>query len=141
MDAERIADSFITEPVETIYHYASLQGAEGIIGNGLWATGHQHLNDTSEISYGLSIFKEVICSNDWSRECDFKFEYDYKKDVVEMICDHSIRKSIFCCSFSEEDNLLSQWRGYCPKIGGVSLGFDRYKLRDKASKNGFKLGS
>jgi hypothetical protein len=46
---------------------------------------------------------------------------------------------IFVCCFSEEGDLLSQWRAYCPQGGGVSLGFDPIELRDIASGQGFTL--
>lgn len=35
----------------------------------------------------------------------------------------------FICSFSANGNQLSQWRGYCPKEGGYSIGFEKIALK------------
>jgi hypothetical protein len=38
-------------------------------------------------------------------------------------------QSVFVTSFSEEGNLLSQWRAYSGASGGYSIGFSRSYLR------------
>jgi len=49
------------------------------------------------------------------------------------------RLNCFVCSFSEQGNLLSQWRSYCPSSGGLSLGFDKQYLQELASDQGGTL--
>ena len=39
---------------------------------------------------------------------------------------------VYVASFTEEGDLLSQWRGYCPK-GGFSLGFSSKRLTELAN--------
>ena len=46
---------------------------------------------------------------------------------------------LFVACFSEDGNLLSQWRGYTPHGNGVSLGFSPHFLTERASSNGFRL--
>jgi hypothetical protein len=46
---------------------------------------------------------------------------------------------IYVCCFSQEGDLLSQWRAYCRDGGGVSLGFDPIELRGIAAAQGFTL--
>jgi hypothetical protein len=41
---------------------------------------------------------------------------------------------VYVASFTEEGDLLSQWRGYCPK-GGFSIGFDSKLLTQIAKKH------
>ncbi|MEP2774434.1 MAG: DUF2971 domain-containing protein [Luteolibacter sp.] len=40
------------------------------------------------------------------------------------------KEDVFVISFSEEPDLLSQWRGYTPKNCGYSIGFDSPTLED-----------
>jgi hypothetical protein len=47
---------------------------------------------------------------------------------------------IFVCSFSENGDLLSQWRGYCPPNGnGFSIGFDSRLLENPRQRQDFFL--
>jgi hypothetical protein len=46
--------------------------------------------------------------------------------------------SVAVASFSEKGDLLSQWRGYCPR-GGFSLGFAPQSIAALAAANGFRL--
>jgi hypothetical protein len=46
----------------------------------------------------------------------------------------------FCAfSLSEDGDLLSQWRGYCPQQGGYSLGFSTAPMQDRLQLQGFAL--
>ena len=44
---------------------------------------------------------------------------------------------IYVTSFSENGDLLSQWRGYCPKGSGVSIGFHFDKLKPVIESQNF----
>ena len=46
---------------------------------------------------------------------------------------------IFIASFSEEFDLLSQWRGYCPPNDGICIGFDKEIIKEFCTKNNFKF--
>ena len=49
--------------------------------------------------------------------------------------------NVFIGSFSEDGDLLSQWRGYCPPGAGYSLGFTSQYLEQAAERSGlFYLG-
>ena len=118
---EKFRSEFIKEDIpEFLYHYTSIEGFKGIIDSKeIWATAADYLfEDPSEITIAKSIAREIIekCENDLN-----------EKGLLD-ICQKSIESSViskeyqFISSFSEEGDLLSQWRAYCPK-GGVSLGF------------------
>jgi hypothetical protein len=42
---------------------------------------------------------------------------------------------IYIFSLSARENMLSQWRGYCPDGAGFSIGFDSRKLRELSNEN------
>lgn len=84
------------------YHYTSLETFWKIVEDDIFhARNVRFSNDIEEYQFGEIIIKKY-------RKKDTKNEA-YKKDCY-MIC------------FSEEDNLLSQWREYAK--GGVAIGFD-----------------
>jgi hypothetical protein len=47
---------------------------------------------------------------------------------------------VFVASFTENGNLLSQWRGYCPHGKGVSVGFEPNSLVAAAENASFRVG-
>ena len=118
------------ESDKILYHYTSLEGLLGIIGSkSIWATNILYLNDASELDYAIRLFREqVINFQKKIGNAAYLVEWFFKT-LIEYI-DNSISSdnyAFFVCSFSEQDDLLSQWRGYCPKGIGLSLG---YKLND-----------
>lgn len=50
-----------------------------------------------------------------------------------------LEHQIFVCSFTENGNLLSQWRAYCPPGRGISLGFHFTAISETAKNQSFKL--
>lgn len=114
-----------------IYHYTNFTGLYGIVANKcLWCTSIRFLNDKSEFEHAFSIAKEIIYSNTLKKRS--KSELDKMKDYIE----HPHRMfyferddTHFIVSFSDEPNLLSQWRAYC-RDGGVSIGFDYETLKN-----------
>jgi hypothetical protein len=70
------------------------------------------MNDAEEWVYALRLFKEVL------EEYNGNFQGPYKLvEETPSFHDH------FTFSFSEQKDLLSQWRGYCPQ-GGYSFCID-----------------
>jgi hypothetical protein len=105
----------------TIYHYTDMGGMVGIIANEtFWFTSAFHLNDPSELRYGLSIADELL-----------KNEFDRRGDAVKKFChwvQHVLVKSVgeifgfYIASFSQAKNDLAQWRAYADNARGVMLG-------------------
>ena len=46
---------------------------------------------------------------------------------LENVKEHEFH-DIFICSFSRNDDQLSQWRGYCPDGNGFCIGFNTKDL-------------
>jgi len=64
------------------------------------------------------------------------------KEVIEDIAKRILKMetlNICVCSFSEQGDLLSQWRGYSNGMAGHSIGFDSVKLQEIAKDNSFLL--
>lgn len=112
------------KPPEHLYHYTSIDGVKGILGeNSLWASQIHFLNDTQEFKYSISIFQKVLA--------ELRKELP-KNDVLallygsmeDLFLTTPLDKAPVCVfSLSKEGDLLSQWRGYCPPGGGYSIGF------------------
>lgn len=112
------------KPPEHLYHYTSIDGVKGILGeNSLLASQIHFLNDTQEFKYSISIFQKVLA--------ELRKELP-KNDVLallygsmeDLFLTTPLDKAPVCVfSLSKEGDLLSQWRGYCPPGGGYSIGF------------------
>lgn len=118
-----------------LYHYTSLQGLIGIItSRSIWASHCEFLNDSSEFSHALSFAKGY--SGNIFMEDDYLVSFGWAmRDALE----HMIKHEVFVSSFSEKNDLLSQWRGYCPQGAGVSIGFDKEILDKYCKESWFKL--
>jgi hypothetical protein len=136
-------DNYQTEfPESFLYHYTSQNGFMGILGmKKIWATNALYMNDSEEINQALSIFLD--CCKRFSYSDADSDEKQFIKSLHENIlltCLFDKNPNIYICSFSEQPDLLSQWRGYCPEASGISIGFDfSIRLADIVNKQGFSL--
>jgi hypothetical protein len=113
--------------VGLIYHYTDINGLYGIIGEGeFWLTDHRFLNDHTEGHYAKTILEGF--QGEILNECETEH---HQKILTFLYQEHRAFEDnrVYVGSFSEK-NILSQWRGYCPKDGGYCIGFDRAKIRD-----------
>ena len=115
---------FIEEdlPLGGLHHYTSIEGFKRIIDSKeIWATSANYLlNDPTETTHARKISLEILRE----RKNDFKGKEKLYENCKSSIETSGRSKEFMCiCSFSEEGDLLSQWRAYCPK-GGVSIGFN-----------------
>ncbi len=91
-------------PNKLFFQYRSFEGFWSIISSdSIWARNIRFSNDNTERKQGIDILSEISLEKNNKRIND---ENDYF-----MIC------------FCEENDRLSQWRGYASK-GGASIGFD-----------------
>lgn len=119
---------FIKEELPVfLYHYTSIEVFKSIIDNGeIWATVANYIaSDPSELIHAIGIAYETLRE----RKEDIK-----KEEGLYECCENAIKgldglKEFVCIfSFSEKEDLLSQWRAYCPK-GGVSIGFSGDRIK------------
>lgn len=116
------------EPV--LYHYTTYQGLEGIVkSKALWCSKVQYLNDSSELKHGLEIL---------AAECATMQRDHPELESVQSTVEQFRSVHYFICSFTEQGDLLSQWRGYSG-TAGVAIEFSYAKLSSKAAQSGFSL--
>jgi hypothetical protein len=141
----------MTEPKGPLFHYTSIQGLIGILtGRKIWATSISHLNDKQELFQARDMFRQAIEALrkriSPSPEPAIHPPDYYKKnptiaflEAIYDLLDLAQELPIFVCSFSEEGDQLSQWRGYCPNAHGFSIGFDYTKLKNHADRQKFMV--
>jgi hypothetical protein len=131
---------FITEELPGfLYHYTSIENFKGIVDSQeIWATAADYLlNDPTEITIAKSIASKIL----EERKKDFSEKKELHKKCKTIIESSDTGKEYqFVCSFTEEGDLLSQWRAYCPQ-GGVSVGFFVPKISQNDQYLEIKNGS
>lgn len=112
---------FSRPPPRELFHYTSLDGARGIIeGKALRLTKAAYLNDSSELGYGIRLFREA------AERIGNRFGSAQRR-ILDETGDRLgafARTNICVASFCEHGDLLSQWRAYGSRAGrGLALGF------------------
>jgi len=130
------------ETDKILYHYTSIEGLLGIIeSKSVWATNVLYLNDASELNYAVGLFKRQILEfkkkSSNARSVENIFFETLIENIVNLIPSDNF--GFYVSSFSEEKDLLSQWRGYCPKGIGFSLGFKFNNLIECSHQQGFSI--
>lgn len=126
-----------------IYHYCTIDAMLSILQNNcLWMCDLEKTNDKTELKYFYEQMSKIF--DDFARK--YKSQYGNKlvkvqavlKKAIEELYNRTayikqISKSYVCC-FSEDADLLSQWRGYGADGNGVAIGFNA-KLLSKLDIN------
>lgn len=119
-------------PPKVIYHYTSQDGLFGIVeSKSIWASHIQYLNDYRELSY--TIDRVVYELNELKNRKSSPFKIELLSQMISDI-ERSREVNVFVCSFSQEPNLLSQWRGYCLPNPGYAIGLKTKTLISLAKK-------
>lgn len=126
-----------------LFHYTNPAGLYGIVtSRSIRASCVHHLNDESEITHAVDIASEIvkeemqtppsgILSDDDAVLLQLLYKMLMHREALE-------NKISFVAAFSEEGDLLSQWRAYGGK-GGYSIEFDARDLAQFGRKAGFEL--
>ena len=134
---------------KTVFHYTSLQGLLGITeSDSIWATNILYLNDASELRYAKDLLKEELAvfrathqeftkSDTFEKSLGHFFLETIENNINTLLPSQSI--GFFVCSFSEDGDLLSQWRGYSKAGEGFSLGFSLNRLKAFVEKARFSM--
>lgn len=135
MELRAIAKLSERQPTGLLYHYTTMAGALGIISSKqIWAAHIKYLNDSTEFelakAVGVEVAESLLKSSDSGADRKLWFE------IANGIKAAGI--NICVASFSEEGDLLSQWRGYASP-GGCSLGFDHEFLSSVAAVDSWRF--
>lgn len=96
------------------------------------------MNDLKEIEFAADI-SEVVIENLLRKNTSPDEEQELLKEMNEW--SRKAARRVYIFSMTEERDLLSQWRAYCPKSGGYSIGFPSVQLQLMAAKQNFFLSS
>jgi hypothetical protein len=113
-------------PPEFLWHYTSASGLHGIVeSDTIWASKIQYLNDSQEFIEATNLCRTLLQqrANDYAGS--------WSKQLISFLAESLGRietVNVCVCSFTEERDLLSQWRGYCPTGAGYCLGIDSQSL-------------
>ncbi|MBP1861762.1 DUF2971 domain-containing protein [Rhizobium herbae] len=118
-----------------LFHYTTYPGFVGILNSRqLWATSVYHMNDSHEYVHGMGIAIRVVGKHHDTLEGRAK---KLAFAILQYLPNFS-EGNICTASFSENGDVLSQWRAYGGS-GGISLGFSFDALQKIGSRNGFEL--
>lgn len=123
-------------PPPELFHYTSQEGLKGILETGeIWASKVGFMNDAVEFQLALNMARDILLEH---------VKREDNRDKCETLLEdiEDVRSvNVFVFSLSEEGDLLSQWRGYCPAGGGYSIGFSSVALRSVVEGSlSFQLG-
>jgi len=135
---ETLSSLYSSQPSSTLYHYTSLSGMMGIVEKrNFWASDIRYLNDSEELTHIESWLQGEIIERVQQSNTFQEVLMQFREWLRERL---NYGPMVFVGCFTENGNLLSQWRGYCPHGQGVSIGFDPTKLVKRASLNSFAIG-
>jgi Protein of unknown function (DUF2971) len=131
-------------PPPVLYHYTSISGLQGILASrSLHATAVHYLNDSEEFRRALgqarSYLKETAESYSASQS-ENDLYYGAFLTILQQSMQRIMDLNVCVFSFSEEADLLSQWRAYSPPDSGYCLGFRSTDLRATLHALGHRLG-
>ena len=83
----------------------------------MYATDAEYLNDSQEVVYAVNLARKYF-RNRTPKHLRFEMEMKNILDQTEGLVG---KLPVYVASFSEEPDLLSQWRGYCSDGSGFTL--------------------
>ena len=116
-------------PPEILYHYTSQEGLLGIIcKKEMWASHTQYLNDQREFRHAIELVRDELSR--MVRQANTQTR-PFVEEMNQGMDEHDGMESVnVCvCSFSEEGDILSQWRAYGDGVAKFSIGFSGTLLR------------
>jgi hypothetical protein len=118
-----------------LYHYTDVGGLIGILSSSsLWATNLRFMNDAEELAHSWRLMLEVL------HEVKGRARSPAQVELIEEIELAARSKwagypDFYATSFTENGDLLSQWRAYGSSGGGYAIGFDAAQLVDASFRH------
>lgn len=122
---------FSARPRETLYHYTTLTGLQGIVGSAqLRASDIRYMNDSTELRHTLELLNQQV-----TRRILAGVDNPELLNALLDWLSHRIVSGpmLFGASFRANGNLLSQWRGYSVHGKGVSMGMSPEQILSRAA--------
>lgn len=132
------AELFSSKTEKTLFHYSSLAALKGIVdAGGLYASDIHYFNDAAELRHFMHLLHGDIARRLEAGTPDENILVQFRDWTSHRLTDGNM---VFVTSFTENGNLLSQWRAYCPVGKGLSLGFSPGLIERSAARQSFQLG-
>lgn len=113
----------------TVFYYCTVDTLVKIISSKtIWLTNLFFLNDSEEHFWLRNKARSFIAEKSDNHPDEFGFQY------LETILRQGWRNEIYCACFSEQSDLLSQWRAYGDDGKGFAIGFTTNHLKWLSSK-------
>ncbi len=118
-----------------LYHYTDRGGLEGIItAQQFWFTHYQHLNDDTEIQFGMDIAKAALAELS-TRAPKVKVFFDI---VIDLFSAENMNTAFgfYIASFSRNRDDLHQWKKYGQDGKGFAIGLapKLFAIEDKPNR-------
>jgi len=108
-----------------LFHYTSAESFLGILdSDSLWASQLRYLNDAAELVYANELIADVLSAR--LKRCSKNMQ-NVLQSVGEILPQVEYESYLYAASFSEDGDLLSQWRAYGDAGGGYAVGV---RIRD-----------
>ena len=130
---------YIDRPPSDLYHYTSLGSILKIVPERtLHATDARFLTDASEMRVIVENLKFAMTSaanpDDFTSRIHTQLRAWLENRLSEL------GHAVFVACFTQNGNILSQWRSYGDPGKGLSIGFDPDKLLSAALSQGYMVG-
>jgi hypothetical protein len=129
---------YMDRPTSDLYHYTSLGSILKIIPErALHATDARFLTDSSEMRVIVENLKSAMTSVANPDDFTAGFHAQFRAWLDNRLSEPG--NAVFVTCFTQNGNLLSQWRSYGDPGKGLSIGFDPEKLADTAYSQSFMV--
>ena len=124
-----------------LYHYTGPAGAIGILqSRKLWAGRPADMNDATEQLLAQEYAELELRRLNFPTNSFGEGMVEYALDMLRLRRPVLLSASrVYTVSLTSEGDSLEQWRAYCPRSGGVALGFQSEHLRLVAADQGYLL--
>lgn len=109
-----------------------------IQGGDLWLSHLRFSNDDAEFVHGVQFVDDELKALAKASRADKERGELIRR--IRSLLQEQREQAIFICCFCEQDNLLSQWRGYADNGGGVSIEFDAPGFRQLSGEDSSARG-
>jgi hypothetical protein len=107
---------------DVLWHYTGRPGFEGMSSSSeMWLTNALFLNDKSELNYGIALIQRTL--QEMKVRCHSPLIEKFLQDSSVSMQVTNLIVGAYVASFSEPDDLLSQWDRYADYSKGYSIGF------------------
>jgi Protein of unknown function (DUF2971) len=132
-----VRELYAQRPTTVLYHYTSLGALQEIVeSRQLHATDVHFFNDAAEFKHTVHLLQLAMAQSPGKEGVTTRLHEQFKNWLRNRL---TMGHTVFVSCFTANGNLLSQWRSYCDRVKGISLGFLPEYLSRSAVNQSFHL--